>query len=364
MLESFVSNGLVYGEPSGEETVNEIDTRHYTIDVNKTKTVAIASGTKSFAEMAAALEHGNLYLAADGDYVVRFEAGYAGKLNQFGLDGKLAVAYDLVSVNQDVVVELPAVCENALNEEDTTPGPVGESEQLVVKPISETVEVESLKSVVKMDMDGKDAKGKALKGDVTIEMIQNDIQEQQAIVMEGKLMTVLMDQPSLDSMGLSRIGMYKLADTVYIHLQSDKGGTNMCVKSTDDSSTEAFKTLSPESMIGSLAASEDIYGRYIGDDTINDIEVKHYELDADATNAAMQKSKNADVRRYSKTQRLVSGEVYLAKDGDYLVRLSALYEGEIKQFKFKGNAEVTFDLAELNSGIQVELPQACENPIE
>jgi hypothetical protein len=360
MLSTLTDDEKLYGTLAGEETVNGIQVRHYVVDAQKSIDEASAGS------MIETLSKADIYLAAEGGYVVRFTAQYDGEMDLWdsGLDGNLKTQFDLVELNSGTRVVLPEQCLNAVEEtpepEDTPEPentPEGKSEPLDISPLTQTVKVDSMQSVMTLYLDGKDSAGKALKTDVTIELTQNKTRKQQSMVMNGDGLNILAKMPGLTD--LSEIGIYSIGSTVYIDMQTGK--TDKCVKSAAAGSMASFDQLSPENLLGSFASRLDTYGYFDGEETVNDVDVRHYVIDADATNAAALKSKDPDVRENAKTQKLVSGDVYIAVDGGYIVRLDAEYEGTAKSLGFKGNTTVEFDLAELNTGVQVELPKACSN---
>ena len=374
LLDIFANDERLYGSLVGTETINDLPTRHYRIDIARTKEAVGKSEDASSLKSYQFMQDGDIYLATEGSYTVVFSANYEGELELFGgnLDGKMSARFDLSELNTGIEVELPEACANATSATDETPEAIldetpeatamsGEPEPLAFQPITETVVVDSLVSTIVLNFNGTDSNDKPYNGDATIELTKNQTLEQQAIIMKGTLLAALLQQPRLESMHLILVGMYDVSGDIYLHLQGKTDTTHYCAKTTDPASADAFTALSPEGVMASFAHSEIMYGTYAGDETIHGIDTKHYALDPAATNAAALKSTDMNVRITARNQKLISGDVYVAVDGDYVVSLQAQYQGTMSQFGFSGTMHIGFELAELNSGIEFTLPAACAN---
>ena len=99
----------------GEETINGIDTLHYTFDES-----VIEDDTTQFN-----WAEGDVYIAKDGNYVVRFRMEGEGTVEDLGMAleeegvedelpqvGLIQVEMNLVSVNEPVNITIPEECEN------------------------------------------------------------------------------------------------------------------------------------------------------------------------------------------------------------------------------------------------------------
>ena len=99
----------------GEETINGIETLHYTFDET-----AIQDETTQFNSA-----QGDVYIAKDGNYVVRFRIEGEGNVSDLGMAlgeegtetqeaiGLMVVQMDLTNVNEPVSITIPAECENS-----------------------------------------------------------------------------------------------------------------------------------------------------------------------------------------------------------------------------------------------------------
>ncbi len=99
----------------GEETINGIETLHYTFDET-----AIQDETTQFNSA-----QGDVYIAKEGNYVVRFRIEGEGNVSDLGMAlgeegtetqeaiGLMVVQMDLTNVNEPVSITIPAECENS-----------------------------------------------------------------------------------------------------------------------------------------------------------------------------------------------------------------------------------------------------------
>jgi len=353
------SSGNLHGVLVDEETINGIPTLHYQLDVEKTRAAARLGGKESALQAAETLSGGDLYVAVDGNYPVKFVATYEGTLPQFELQGLATLSFELQELNQGTEVVLPLECQA-----DTGGLPPADLEELEFKPIEDSVKVETLRSVITLDFNGQSTEDQPVKGEMIIDVISNEPEEQSAMVMEGSALLDVMGEVELAGVKPQRIGAYVLDGTAYLLIQGEEGGMNVCLKSSDTSKAPDFSSLSPQGLLSSFAEDQQLVGRFAGEETINGIPARHYVLDAEATNAAAAKSSNRATREASKVQQLVAGDVWMASDGGYAVKFAADYQGTIQAFDFIGDLRLEFEIFDLNSGIQVTLPKACENAIE
>jgi len=93
-------SGVLGAEQDGQETINGIETDHYTFD------------ERALAESGLAVSTGEMWVATDGGYIVRYLVTTTGDEKYFGeeVDGKLTREYELTEVNQPHAIELPATC--------------------------------------------------------------------------------------------------------------------------------------------------------------------------------------------------------------------------------------------------------------
>lgn len=93
-------NGVIGAEAAGSEIVNEMVASHYTFD------------ERAFGQEGLAQSTGELWVASEGGYIVRYllttegDAAYFGE----GVEGTLTWDYQLTDVNVPAFIELPADC--------------------------------------------------------------------------------------------------------------------------------------------------------------------------------------------------------------------------------------------------------------
>ncbi|MCB8978937.1 MAG: hypothetical protein H6657_16095 [Ardenticatenaceae bacterium] len=99
----------------GEETINGIETVHYTFDET-----AMQDETTQFNSA-----QGDVYVAKEGNYIVRFRLEGEGPVGSMGMAmledgadedqtvGLIVIQMDLVSVNEPVEITIPVECENS-----------------------------------------------------------------------------------------------------------------------------------------------------------------------------------------------------------------------------------------------------------
>lgn len=96
--------GVFGAEEAGMETVNDVPAMHYAFDQ---RALVLMDHTQS---------SGEVWVAEDGGYVVRYTLTIAGGPDYFGegIEGMMTLSYDLHEVNQPVTITVPADCPPAL----------------------------------------------------------------------------------------------------------------------------------------------------------------------------------------------------------------------------------------------------------
>lgn len=93
-------NGVIGAEAGGNETVNTMAADHYTFD------------ERAFGQLGIAQSTGEMWVATDGGYIVKYVLTTKGDANYFGegIEGTLTWDYELTDVNQPVTLALPVDC--------------------------------------------------------------------------------------------------------------------------------------------------------------------------------------------------------------------------------------------------------------
>lgn len=107
--------GVLGAEPVGGETLNGVAANHYTFDERALGAVGVAQTT------------GELWVAADGGYVVKYWASTHGGADYFGegIEGTLNWDYSVTQANPPLAVDLPPDCPAGLLDAPTLPDAVG-----------------------------------------------------------------------------------------------------------------------------------------------------------------------------------------------------------------------------------------------
>lgn len=91
---------VVGAEEAGSETVNDVTANHYTFDQR-------ALGEQDLTEST-----GELWVASEGNYIVKYLLTRTGKADYFGegIEGTLTLDYELIDPTQPATIQLPADC--------------------------------------------------------------------------------------------------------------------------------------------------------------------------------------------------------------------------------------------------------------
>jgi hypothetical protein len=93
-------SGVIGAEEAGTETVNQIETNHYTFDQHALGQEEITQST------------GELWVASDGEYIVKYVLTSIGNADFFGegVEGTLSFDYELSDINLPIEIILPEDC--------------------------------------------------------------------------------------------------------------------------------------------------------------------------------------------------------------------------------------------------------------
>jgi hypothetical protein len=227
---------------------------------------------------------------------------------------------------------------------------------ITVQPIAKVASVKSYKMAIAMKLDGV-SDGKVAKGDFTVDASSLVAAKKQNFAIGGNTMGLLLGK-YLRGLPVSRITLYLFDKNTYILAQSL---LPVCaVPKTPIAGLNDLKTgLSAEVLFTSLTGSNTFFGTLVGDETVNGIATRRYKLDIPRMNA-LAKQNRVDAQ-------LKSGEVWLAKDGNYVVRLVTDAIGSLAKatgVDYKGNVTININVSDLNKVPDIALPGACNRPIQ
>ena len=92
--------GVIGAEAAGSETVNGVAADHYTFD------------ERAFGSLPPAQSTGELWVASQGGYIVKYLVTTKGNADYFGegIEGTLSWDYELTNANQPLAIQLPSDC--------------------------------------------------------------------------------------------------------------------------------------------------------------------------------------------------------------------------------------------------------------
>ena len=138
---------------------------------------------------------------------------------------------------------------------------------------------------------------------------------------------------------------WQIADESYI-MTTDDDGTQECMMISGEAQGNAFASglLSPNTFGGVSDA------KYVGTETVNGIKTKHYKYD----------EKAATLAGFGR----VSGEIWVAEDGGYVVKDTMSWQGAAGMFgassKASGTGTWTFEVMDVNKPLTIKAPELCE----
>ena len=227
---------------------------------------------------------------------------------------------------------------------------------ITVQPISKTTSIKSYKTMVTMRLDGRSA-GRVAKGDFNAEMQTDAAARRQSIGIAGNLVPVLLGR-YLQGIPVSGLTVYLMDGKPYVVAQALILKVCAVPGAPIAGLDQLSSGLSAEVLLSQLTGSNKIYGTLVGNETVNGIQTKRYRLDT--------KTINALAKRSGATAELKSGDVWIATQGDYIVRLVVDGAGNLAAnagVDFTGNANITLNVSDLNKVPPIQLPGQCNNPM-
>jgi hypothetical protein len=219
--------------------------------------------------------------------------------------------------------------------------------------------ITSSQSAMYLTLDGKGGDGKAIKGNMTVGLSADVTGKKSHIEIGGNLIGPLLSA-QLRGFNPRGMGIYDVSGSTFVRLDTlltvcakPKGGIPGLDNLASSLTTDGFLD-----MIGSDRVFP---GKLVGDATLNGLAVQHYTLDLAALKQSAQK------RGLVNWPELSRGEMWLAKDGGYIVRLSVAGKGKLENLAgntFDGTFDVIVDSVSINQPVTVSLPASCNRPIE
>ncbi len=138
--------------------------------------------------------------------------------------------------------------------------------------------------------------------------------------------------------------MWQIDNVTYM-LQKDAGGKGQCVSfSSDDQKNQLTKGLFSPNALGSVKDA-----KYVGTETVNGLKTKHYKYD----------EKGFALFGAAK----VSGDMWIATDGEFVVKETLNWSGAAGLFGLganaKGDGKWTWEITDVNQTITIKAPENC-----
>lgn len=395
-LDLFSADTKLTGVLLGKEIIGGIPTNRYALDK---ATLEWLQGEQTGDQTLGELVSVDLWLAQKGDYLVKMSMTGEGRIDDFlgkNFDGEISVQYQVTDINAGREVKLPGSCAKPIDMEEfaaalaagqaasqstarATPAPTakapaaaaptpkastavigGKSVPITLKPMSDSLgELTALRTAITMRLDGQDDKKKTFAGDMEMVIAFNTAKEQNELTMVGTLLQSLAPSNELASMNLNGISMYRIGEDGYMLI---KAKTDLCLKVP----LGAMQGLDePLSMLGAeeiskelvrLSDEDKLTGRLIGEEMVNGIATRHYALDPDAL-AAVAVNPASDAK-----YEYASGEMWVAKSGDYIVKMSLQGTGSLDSLAtgFTGDIAIEYAISDVNNAqFEVILPEQC-----
>jgi hypothetical protein len=228
---------------------------------------------------------------------------------------------------------------------------------IVIQPISKASNVKSYKTSVIMKLDGQSA-GKVAKGDLNAVVQSIPASKKQSIAITGSLVSTLLGK-YLQGLPVTNPTVFLIGNKVYVTAQALIVQVCAVPRNPIAGLDQLSSGLSADTFLSQITGSNKVYGKLVGDATVNGIPTRHYKLDA-ATMNTLAKQNKADVQ-------LKSGDIWIAKQGDYVVRLLVDGTGNLAAgtgVDFKGNANLSLDVTDVNKIADITLPGSCNNPVQ
>ena len=231
-----------------------------------------------------------------------------------------------------------------------------------VIPLKSIADLTSLNATVKLNVNGM-INGKRAVGDLTALLTTNDQKKSKATV-SGSLLGDIVAQVGGSLVGLftpSKVDVYKVPEGTYIVVN---GLFPVCIKPDAPKATADLDDMSPQSMLSMLTSSDVARGKFVGEETLNGVPVKHYVINGDAFLAAAQKSSDKKLKAFGDSLwSAEDADLFVDAKGGYPVAFSGNYSGAFEPLKFEGDFGVEIELTGVNQNTPVALPSSCNNPI-
>jgi hypothetical protein len=237
-----------------------------------------------------------------------------------------------------------------------------------VRPIQDTLgEAKTVRTALKLVLNGQLNRTKNLiRGSLTTNLAQDAVKGHSSFTLSGDLLSILAGLGAGASSGYKfrEMGFYTLAGKSYVYMDI---GEKLCYGSTleEGSMNLMAETFNPANLLSSMGIGNDTQfaGELVGEEMINGVQTQHYKLDGPTMELMNAKSKRIRLSR----GKITKGNLWVAVDGKYAVRLLQEGNGTINKFlqqqDFTGRFAVQYDTLSVNKKADVRLPASCNKPL-
>jgi hypothetical protein len=235
--------------------------------------------------------------------------------------------------------------------------------RIVPQVISGSLMLDASKTALRARLDGQDGGGQRVIDELHIERTATIGAKQTSTIVTGSLTTRMLRSLTQETWPdeIAYSAVYRLSGGSYLLYQFASDTYIDCVKLSDPDAQDPFyQHQTPfESLL--QMTQRFLYGSLVGEEEVNGVPVRHYVLDEAAFNAAALADDSQEVRNTLGKVKLTGGDVYLARDGNYVVRLGAGYQGTVQGLEpgLSGDLRLDFDLTRPEGENGVGMPEAC-----
>ncbi len=203
---------------------------------------------------------------------------------------------------------------------------------------------------------GKD--NKPLQGTLDVALNQNTAKAQNQLTVGGNLLNPLL-AGQLRGFSARGLTLYVLDGQTYALINTL---LTVCVKlkPAQLNFVDIASGLSLDTFVALFAPDGTFPGKLVGPETLNGVATKHYTLDIEALKVIAAQRGLRDIN-------ITQGDVWLATEGEYVVRMNVVGNGTLNNLagnSFKGDFNTLVELTGLNDSPEVTLPSNCARAIE
>jgi hypothetical protein len=331
--------------------VNGVETYHYSFD----ETTLPAEGEEQIESAT-----GDLWVAVDGNYIVKYEltatGSFPGDGQQGPFTGDISILYELSDINGDFAITPPDEALEAESMGDMAPGK-GTTDG-TTEGTTETGETAAAGDEVAIDFDAKTGLEELTSYRSTLKMSVDGTKDNQPVSGEIDLLIEITREPEVLHMNMGIAGEM-IADSgqdsvnldIYfqdqtIYMQNPEDGTWMAIPSEGEEDLGALTQgfLKPEDLVD-LPETAELAPET---ETVNGIETYHYSFS------------EADFTEKEMSVESAEGDIWVAVDGGYLVKFYVDAKGVTSTDPSEpfetGDFTLDYELLDVNSDFTIEVP--------